>query len=248
MNMESLPMVILASLGVGPGSVILASTVLGMPEEQLRRLTPRVVSFAVGALLGMVFLRMLPHALSMASAHGVLALVLAGILAMFLLERFRLLRHCHEFHCHEHAEMPLQIFLGNALHALVDGVALAVAFTSGSSTGWILTLALLGHEVPKAVVSLVLLKEDRSSGAAFLWNLFPSLFTILGALASALGMRLLHGFIPYVMALGAAFFLYLALADLVPRHRRNTTLKDACWQAVLVLLGGGLILGLGHHH
>lgn len=239
--------IILAALLVGPGSVALASLILRFPEETLRRITPRVLSFAVGAILAMVFLRMLPHAMEHASAHAVLAMVLGGILAMFLLERFRLLRHCHEFHCQDHAEMPIQIFTGNASHALVDGLALAVAFRSGSATGWILVLALLGHEIPKSVVSLLLLKEGRGNGAAFLWNLLPSLFTILGALLALTGMHFLGAFVPYVMGIGAAFFLYLALADLVPKHRRNTSMKDACWQAVLVVAGAGLIYLLPHH-
>jgi zinc and cadmium transporter len=240
--------VLLAALFVGPGSVVLASLVLGISEETLRRLTPRVVSFAVGAILGMVFLRMLPHALEYAPVHAVLATVLVGILAMFLLERFRLLRHCHEFNCQDHVEMPTRIFLGNASHALVDGIALAVAFQSSASTGWVLVLALLGHEIPKSVVSLVLLKEGRGNGAAFLWNLFPSLFTLVGALLALTGMHFLGAFIPYVMASGSAFFLYLALADLVPKHRRNTRSADAFWQAALVLAGAALIFGLPHHH
>jgi zinc and cadmium transporter len=239
--------VLTAAFLVGPGSVALASLILRFPEATLRRFTPRVVSFAVGAILGMVFLRMLPHALEHARPHTVLATVLGGILAMFLLERFRLLRHCHEFHCQEHAELPLQIFMGNASHALVDGLALAVAFQSGSGTGWILVLALLGHEIPKAVVSLVLLKEGRAIGAALLWNLLPSLFTVLGALLALMGMHFLGRFVPYVMGIGAAFFLYLALADLVPKHRRNATLGDACWQAALVLSGAALIYLLPHH-
>lgn len=247
MDSVSAGSVILASLLVGPGSVVLASLILRFPEETLRRITPRVVSFAVGAILGMVFLRMLPHALEHGSAHAVLATVMGGILAMFLLERFHLLRHCHEFHCHEHGEMPIQLFMGNASHALVDGLALAVAFQSGAATGWILVLVLLGHEIPKSVVSLVLLKEGRENRAALLWNLLPSLFTTFGALLVVSGMHLLGPLIPYVMGVGAAFFLYLALADLVPKHRRITRLADASWQAALVLAGAILIYALPHH-
>lgn len=239
--------ILLASLLVGPGSVFLASQVFHLPEDTLKRLTPRVLSFAVGAILGMALLRMLPHALVQGEVHSVLRTALAAILFLFLLERFQILRHCHEFHCAEHADMPTRIFLGNASHALVDGIVLALAFQAGSSAGWICTLALLGHEVPKSLVSLVLLKEGREDAVAFLWNLIPSLFTVVGALLAAIGLAFVKPMTPYALGAGAAFFLYLALADLVPRHRKTTTKSEAIWQAGLVLAGAGLILLLPGH-
>jgi len=239
--------ILLASLLVGPGSVFLASLIFRLPEEMLRRLTPRVLSFAVGALLGMALLRMLPHALEHGALLPVLRTILGAILLLFLLEQFRILRHCHEFHCREHADMPTRIFLGNGAHALVDGIALALAFQAGNTAGWIFMLALLAHEVPKSVVSLVLLKEGREDGAAFIWNLIPSFFTLIGALMTAVGLAFMRPLAPHALAAGAAFFLYLTLADLVPRHRRTTTRRDALWQAALVLAGVGLIMLLPSH-
>lgn len=239
--------VVIASLLVGPGSVLVASLVLRLPEATLQRLTPRVLSFSVGALLTMALLRMLPHALEHGAPMPVLQTALVAILLLFLLERFRILRHCHEFHCLEHADMPLRIFLGNASHALVDGIALALAFQAGGAVGWAFALALVGHEIPKSIVSLVLLKEGRETAAALLWNLIPSLFTTLGALLVAVGLAFAQGLAPYALGAGAAFFLYLALADLVPRHRRSTTRAEELLQALLVLAGALLIWSLPHH-
>lgn len=238
---------ILASLLVGPGAVLLATPILRFPEEVLRRLTPRVLSFAVGALLGMALLRMLPHALNHAAPLPVLRTVLWAMLGLFLLERFQILRHCHEFHCPEHADLPPRIFLGNAAHALVDGIALALAFQTSVWGGWVFALALLGHEVPKALVSFVLLKEGREDGAAFLWNLLPSLFTPAGALLAHTALFLARPLAPHALAAGAAFFLYLSLADLIPRHRHSTSRGDAVWQAVLVIAGVLLIHFLPTH-
>ena len=86
--------ILLASLLVGPGSVALASSVFRLPEEQLKRLAPRVLSLAVGAILGMALLRMLPHALGHGDPTALMGAVLGAILLLFLLERFRILRHC----------------------------------------------------------------------------------------------------------------------------------------------------------
>lgn len=237
----------LASLLVGPGAVVLAAPVLKFPEAILRRLTPRVLSFAVGSLLGMALLRMLPRALAHADPVPVLRTALWAMLGLFLLERFRILRHCHEFHCQEHADLPPRIFMGNGAHALVDGIALTLAFQAGTMAGWVFALALLGHEVPKALVSLVLLKEGREEGAAFLWNLVPSLFTPAGALMAHAALAIARPLAPHALAAGAAFFLYLSLADLVPRHRLTTTRSDSAWQAALVLAGVLLIHLLPAH-
>ncbi len=243
----SIGSIILASFVVGPGSVFLASLVLRLPEDALKRLTPRVLSFAVGALLAMALLRMLPHALVHGAPMPVLQTALVAILLLFLAERFRILRHCHEFHCQEHADLPLRIFLGNASHALVDGIALALAFQAGSMAGWVFTLALVAHEVPKSIVSLVLLKEGRNNAVALLWNLIPSFFTQVGALAAGISIAFVKPITPYALGAGAAFFLYLALADLVPRHRRVAEKAEALWQAALVVAGAALIWLLPAH-
>src|SRR5256885_15145779 len=56
---------------------------------------PALVSFAIGTLLGAVFLEILPHAIgSAANLHDLFATVLAGILGFFVLEKLVLWRHC----------------------------------------------------------------------------------------------------------------------------------------------------------
>jgi zinc and cadmium transporter len=143
--------------------------------------------------------------------------------------------------------MTLKIFLGNASHNLVDGLALATAFQASASLGWIMSLALLSHEIPKSVVSLVLLKEGKEKAVAFIWNLTSSAFTLLGALVSVLALSFLQRITPFALAAGSAFFLYLALTDLVPRQRRRMERKEALAQAGLVLAGALLLWILPHH-
>jgi zinc and cadmium transporter len=47
--------------------------------------------------------------------------------------------------------------------------------------------------------------------------------------------------VPYVLALSAASFIYIATADLVPNLRRRVLPKDAVFQVALLLLGIGTI-------
>jgi zinc and cadmium transporter len=61
------------------------------------RLIPMFVSYAVGALLGVVFLDLLPHIFeSGTKSHEAAAWILAGIMAFFVLEKLVLWRHNHD--------------------------------------------------------------------------------------------------------------------------------------------------------
>lgn len=65
---------------------------------------PMLVSYAIGAMLGAVFLEILPHALEEAkSVETVTASLLFGLLTFFILEKLVIWRHCHGNHCEVHA-------------------------------------------------------------------------------------------------------------------------------------------------
>ncbi len=65
---------------------------------------PVLISYAIGAMLGAVFLEILPHAIEVAaSPKHMTATVLFGILLFFALEKLVLWRHCHGDHCEVHA-------------------------------------------------------------------------------------------------------------------------------------------------
>jgi zinc and cadmium transporter len=65
---------------------------------------PMLVSYAIGAMLGAVFLEILPHAFSLAgNVESVSATLLLGLLLFFVLEKLVIWRHCHGDHCEVHA-------------------------------------------------------------------------------------------------------------------------------------------------
>ena len=65
---------------------------------------PMLVSYAIGAMLGAVFLEILPHAFSLASSvESVSVTLLLGLLLFFVLEKLVIWRHCHGDHCEVHA-------------------------------------------------------------------------------------------------------------------------------------------------
>jgi zinc and cadmium transporter len=70
---------------------------------------PMLISYAIGALLGAVFLELLPHAFEQTgSVHQLAAVILCGILFFFVLEKLVLWRNCHAEQCeaHDHYSDP----------------------------------------------------------------------------------------------------------------------------------------------
>ncbi|MGB4811242.1 MAG: ZIP family metal transporter [Methylophilaceae bacterium] len=65
---------------------------------------PMLISYAIGAMLGAVFLEILPEAIKVATnPQHMTATVLLGILLFFTLEKLVIWRHCHGDHCEVHA-------------------------------------------------------------------------------------------------------------------------------------------------
>ena len=91
--MSILSWIIIASLAGGVLSVVAAAA---FAFNARAAHVPVLISYAVGALLGAVFLEILPHAFGMAdNIAQVAATILVGILAFFVLEKLVLWRHCH---------------------------------------------------------------------------------------------------------------------------------------------------------
>lgn len=100
-EMSPLAWIVTASLVGGLLSVLIAA-VFALNAQ--RKWVPLLVSYAIGALLGAVFLELLPHAFEVATnVEAMTGTILLGILLFFTLEKLVLWRHCHGDHCEAHA-------------------------------------------------------------------------------------------------------------------------------------------------
>lgn len=100
-EMSPLAWIIAASLFGGVLSVLIAAA---FALNAQRQWVPLLVSYAIGALLGAVFLELLPHAFEVApNVEAMTGTILFGILLFFTLEKLVLWRHCHGDHCEAHA-------------------------------------------------------------------------------------------------------------------------------------------------
>ena len=103
--------------------MLVASGVLLFKDTARTKLIPWLVSYAVGALLGVSMLRLLPTALETLPSTQVFSTLLVGILLFFVLEKLVLWRHCHTHDCEVHESSVFPVLIGDAFHNFVDGAA-----------------------------------------------------------------------------------------------------------------------------
>lgn len=224
---------ILGSIGAIAGAALL----LTLAEPVRARLVPALISYAVGTLLGAAFLGMLPVALAGASAADVLLTVLMGLVLFFGLEKLVLWRRGPSPDSRVGQAGPL-ILYGDALHNFVDGVVIAAAFLTSVPLGIATAIAVIAHEVPQELGDFaILLESGYSRGRALFLNTLSSATTIPGALAAYLWLEQTRALLPYVLAISAASFIYIAAADLIPSLHRRVSGGESVRQLLLLLAG-----------
>ncbi|MEO8166379.1 MAG: ZIP family metal transporter, partial [Betaproteobacteria bacterium] len=140
--MSTLAWIIVASVA---GAILSVVSAAALALRASANQVPILISFAIGALLGAVFLEILPHAFEQSgSAHSLAAVILGGILFFFVLEKLVLWRHCHTEQCeaYDHYGDPndqgrsgMMIMVGDTIHNFVDGILIAAAFMADTGLG-----------------------------------------------------------------------------------------------------------------
>lgn len=226
----------------------------------LAKVVERMVSLSVGIMLSTSFLHALPEAFeSQADPRKLFAVLLAGLLAFFLLEKFAILRHSHHHeadgHDHEHGhdaheagKAGWMILVGDGLHNFTDGILVAAAFLANPHLGLVTGLAIIAHEIPQEIGDfIVLLNAGFSRLRAYVYNLLCSLMGVLGGLLGYFTLDKASELIPYVLVLASSGFIYIALSDLMPQMQKRNTWRETIPQIILVSLGVVLVFYITQH-
>ena len=227
------------SLVGGFGGLLVASGVLLIHDSTRSKLVPWLVSYAVGALLGVAMLALLPAALASLPPSRVFATLLWGILLFFVLEKLVLWRHCHVHDCEVHESSVVPVLVGDAFHNFVDGAVVAAAVMTSVPLGITTAFAVAAHEIPQEVGEFaILLHAGYTRGKALMLNVLSAAASAAGAVAALLAFDMVPRLLPYFLALAAASFLYVAMADLIPGLHRGRT--DAGSLRQILLIGAGI--------
>ena len=252
----SLLLWILVSTIAGGVLSVAAAAIVAFKASPAR--IPMLISYAVGALLGAVFLEILPHAFRSAPSTKALGgVILLGLIVFFVLEKLVLWRHHHgdeletapsePVHGHAHARHAsetdggrsgMMIMVGDTFHNFVDGVLIAASFLANPQLGMVTALAIIAHEVPQEVGDfLVLLHSGFSKRQALLFNLGSSAAMVLGGVLGYAALSALQAWVPYLLGFVAAGMIYVSVADLIPGLHRRPELKATLHQTALMGLG-----------
>jgi zinc and cadmium transporter len=232
----------LSLLGSCGGLLVASSFFLFSPPVRTK-LVPWLVSYAVGALLGVALLALLPEALAELSPQAVFGTLLAGILIFFVLEKLVLLRHCHTDECQVHGATAPLVFVGDAFHNFLDGAIICTAVLTSVPLGINTAIAVAAHEIPQEVGDVaVLLAAGYSRSQALLLNIVTGVSGILGAIVAFTAVEVVPGIRPFVLAISSASLLYIAMSDLIPDLHRGTIDASAIRQVLLIAAGIGTIV------
>ncbi|MHC4662617.1 MAG: ZIP family metal transporter [Planctomycetota bacterium] len=248
-----------------------------MREETMKKIIFVLVALATGGLMGGAFLHLIPKALEQIQAQGAVGhcdeehdaediadyheahcdanlakvgwMVLAGFVLFFLLERIIRWRHCHGGVCDVHPVSYLSL-IGDGIHNFFDGIVIAGAFLINMKTGIVTSVVILAHEIPQEIGDYgILIHSGMSPRRALVLNLLTALTAIIGAVLGYFAFSALETGLPWLMALAAGNFIYIAASDLVPELHKEPDNRRAfaafgifCFAVLLM----GLIRFLAH--
>ena len=207
----------------------------GVVAFRLRRELATVIAFTGGIVVAVALFDVLPEALSLLdSPRRVTALVGAGFVGFFLVERVLVLHHRDEpEQARAHARVGALGAAGLSLHSFLDGLGIGLAFHVNTTTGLLVFLAVVSHDFADGMntVSFVL-RQSGDGRSALRWLAIDAAAPLLGAIVGASVDIHARG-LGYVLGAYAGFFLFLGATDLLPEAHSHPS-----WRRVLLTLVG----------
>jgi zinc and cadmium transporter len=227
---------------------------LSLRVSFLKKIVIFLVSLAAGALLGDVFLHLLPELIE----HGHFGvhtgfIILGAIVFAFIMEKILHWRHCHiptgtQWHQHPFAIMNL---VGDSMHNLIDGLIIGASYLVSIEVGIATTIAVLLHEIPQEMGDFgVLVHGWFSVKQALLVNFATALTAFVGVIIALVLGSYVEWVHEFLVPIAIGMFIYIAWSDLIPEMHKETNRKQSFWQLTAFLLGIGLmaLLLIEHSH
>ncbi len=221
---------------------------LSIRTKTLKKSLIYLVSFSAGALLGDVFIHLLPEVVEESGFElNISFYILTGILFSFIIEKVINWRHCHHPTTKEHPHpFAIMNLIGDFLHNFVDGLIIGASYIASIPVGIATTIAVVLHEIPQEIGDFgVLLHGGFSKSKALLMNFITALSAIIGSLVSLILVSNTESSLTFLIPFAAGNFLYIAGSDLIPElHRYEFTTKGSILQLLAIILGILIIASL----
>lgn len=225
---------------------------LGFQQEKLKKIVIYLVSFSAWALLGDVFLHLLPEMVETWFTLKTSIFMLGGILFGLVTEKVIHRNHCHmpitKTHIHHFAIMNL---IGDFVHNIIDGLIIWASYLVSIPVGIATTAAILFHEIPQEIGDFwVLVHGWFSKKKALIINLLTWLSAIIWVIIALLISNYVVNLTSFLIPFAAGSFIYIAGADLIPELHKENKFWQASLQILFFLIGIGIMATflLSHSH
>lgn len=217
-------------------------------EQWMRRVMLYLVSFSTGAILGDVFIHILPEMTEEAELfpNGPF-IILLGILTSFALEKIIHWHHCHVLpsddhdHSHHHSVGILSL-IGDVIHNFIDGLIVAAAFLVSTEVGIATTIAVILHEIPHEIGNFaILIHSGFTRKRALLVNIMGAIAGLIAATLVLVGHAATESLQFFLLPFAAGNLLYIAGSDLIPELHRQTGWRQAVGQIMCMSIGIGMM-------
>jgi zinc and cadmium transporter len=243
---------LVAAIVIGSSISLLGGSLIFTTKKRRDKAILVAMPFGAGALLAAAFFDLLPEAFDLGHPRELLLWTLAGFIFFFVLERSASWFHHHHDHdakSSKDAQQRRLIVLGDLMHNAIDGVAIGAAFLVNPATGFITTIAVSAHEIPKELGTFALL---LSRGWKDKIVLLANVATAVATLITAVTVFLLGSDeklpVGPLLALTAGFFIYVAASDIIPdihEQPHRIGILQAATLVIGVVLVGIVITMLG---
>jgi ZIP family zinc transporter len=213
----------------------LSTSLGGVVAFRLRKEIATLIAFTGGIVVAVALFDVLPEAIKLVdSPRRLTAVIGAGFIGFFLVERFLVLHHRDEpEQARAHARVGAFGAAALSLHSFLDGLGIAFAFHVSTATGLLVFLAVVSHDFADGMntVSFVL-RQSGDVASARRWLAVDAFAPVLGAITgAAIGISDRH--LGYVLAAYVGFFLFLGATDLLPEAHSHPS-----WRRVLLTIAG----------
>jgi zinc and cadmium transporter len=227
---------------------------LALRTDKLREMVFILVSIAVGALLGNVFFHLIPESFEAIENERLIALlILSGILAFFIMEKFLNWHHSHDVgHIDDHPKSyGYMSLLADGMHNFTDGILIGAGWLAGPEIGIATTLTVILHEIPQEISDFgILVHAGFTARKALFLNFYAALTAVLGTLITLLLGNTVKELSHWILPVAAGGFIYLAGTDLMPELNKDRSRRNSLVQLLMIIAGLALMYFMsgGHHH
>lgn len=241
--MTALPATILSILLVSAIALV-GILLFTLRREWIEHILLYLISFSAGALLGDVFLHIIPEMTEEAGfTLDASMYILGGIVVSFIIEKIIHWRHCHVLP-HEQHYHPVGILnlIGDGAHNIIDGILIAGSFLVSIPLGIATTTAVALHEIPQEISdTALLLYSGFTRRSAILFNLLSAAGALLGGLIVLALPFDAKAVASMLLPLAAGNFLYIAGADLIPELHKEVDVRHSLLQLLCICAGIGFM-------